>query len=113
MESGVVHESIVQYIRLHYSMRRCIGWDENCKRQITINGWQSGASEWKPAEAVGRRYHSGAGKTEWLYPRIFYGNGGYRYLSWLMSSAAELDLGLHENIQLLLPWNAPTMCRTN
>ena len=37
----------------------------------------------------------------------------YRYLSWLMSSAAELDLGLHENIQLLLPWYAPTMCRTN
>ena len=37
----------------------------------------------------------------------------YRYLSWLMSSAAEMDLGQPENIQLLLPWYAPTMCRTN
>ena len=58
---------------------------------------------WRPAETVGRRYHNGAGKTEWLYPRIFYGNGGYRYLSWLMSSAAEMNLGQPENIQLLLP----------
>ena len=31
----------------------------------------------------------------------------YRYLSWLMSSAAEMDLGQPENIQLLLPWYAP------
>ena len=37
----------------------------------------------------------------------------YRYLSWLMFSAAEMDLGQPDNIQLLLPWNAPTMCRTN
>ena len=37
----------------------------------------------------------------------------YRYLSWLMSSVAEVDLGQPENIQLLLPWYAPTMCRTN
>ena len=77
MESGVVHESIMQYIRLHHSMRRCTGWDENSKGQITIIGWQSGASEWRRVEAVDRRYHSGAEKMEWLYPRIFYGNGGY------------------------------------
>ena len=35
----------------------------------------------------------------------------YRYLSWLMSSAAEMDLGQLENVQLLLPWNAPAECR--
>ena len=37
----------------------------------------------------------------------------YRYLSWLMSTAAEMDLGQPENVQLLLPWNAPSKCRTN
>ena len=37
----------------------------------------------------------------------------YRYLSWLMSSAAELNLSQPENIQLLLPWTAPSKCRSN
>ena len=37
----------------------------------------------------------------------------YRYLSWLMSSATEMDLSQPENVQLLLPWNAPSKCRTN
>ena len=37
----------------------------------------------------------------------------YRYLSWLMSTAAEMDLDHPENLQLLLPWNAPTKCTTN
>ena len=37
----------------------------------------------------------------------------YRYLSWLMSAAAEMDLSQPENVQLLLPWNAPTKCSTN
>ena len=37
----------------------------------------------------------------------------YRYLSWLMSTAAEMDLSQPENVLLLLPWNAPTECRTN
>ena len=37
----------------------------------------------------------------------------YRYLSWLMATAAEMDLSQPENVQLLLPWNAPTKCRTN
>ena len=36
----------------------------------------------------------------------------YRYLSWLMSTAAEMDLSQPENVQLLLPWNAPAVCRT-
>ena len=34
----------------------------------------------------------------------------YRYLSWLMSAAAEMDLSQPENVQRLLPWNAPTKC---
>ena len=37
----------------------------------------------------------------------------YRYLSWLTSSAAEMDLSQLENVLLLLPWNAPSKCRTN
>ena len=37
----------------------------------------------------------------------------YRYLSWMMSTAAEMDLSQPENVQLLLPWNAPTKCKTN
>ena len=36
----------------------------------------------------------------------------YRYLSWLMSCAAEADLSLPDHVQLLLPWNAPAECRT-
>ena len=37
----------------------------------------------------------------------------FRYLTWLMSSAAEMDLSQPENVQLLLPWNVPSKCRTN
>ena len=37
----------------------------------------------------------------------------YRYLSWLMSTAAKMDLCQIENVQLLLPWNAPAEYRTN
>ena len=37
----------------------------------------------------------------------------YRYLSWLISTVAEMDLSQPENVQLLLPWNAPAECRTN
>ena len=37
----------------------------------------------------------------------------FRYLSWLMSSAAGMDLSQPENVQLLLPWNAPTACKAN
>ena len=35
----------------------------------------------------------------------------YRYLSWLMSTAAEMDLDRPENVQLLLPWYAPSKCK--
>lgn len=35
----------------------------------------------------------------------------YRYLTWLMSSTATLDLNQPENVQSLLPWNAPDVCR--
>ncbi len=34
----------------------------------------------------------------------------YRYLAWLLASAAQLDLSLPENVQLLLPWSAPDSC---
>ena len=36
-------------------------------------------------------------------------------LNVLVSSpeAAVMDLGQPENVQLLLPWNAPSKCRTN
>ena len=37
----------------------------------------------------------------------------FRYLTWLMSVAADMDLSQTENIHLLLPWNAPAECRTN
>ena len=37
----------------------------------------------------------------------------YRYLSWLMSTAAEMDLSQPENVLLLLPGNAPAECGTN
>ena len=37
----------------------------------------------------------------------------YRYLVWLMASAPQLDLSLPENVQLLLPWNAPDSCYAN
>ena len=35
----------------------------------------------------------------------------YRYLTWLMSSAAEMDLPQPNVIQFLLPWNAPASCK--
>ena len=37
----------------------------------------------------------------------------YRYLAWLMFTAAEMDLSQPENVQLLLPWNAPAACKAN
>ena len=36
----------------------------------------------------------------------------FRYLSWLMSAAADMDLSQPENVHLLLPWNAPAECRS-
>lgn len=33
----------------------------------------------------------------------------YRYLTWLLSSTTEIDLGQSQNAQLLLPWNAPAV----
>lgn len=35
----------------------------------------------------------------------------YRYLTWLLSSAAEMDLPQSQNARLLLPWNAPAICK--
>ena len=35
----------------------------------------------------------------------------YRYLTWLLSSAAEMDMAQPDILQLLLPWNAPTACK--
>ena len=35
----------------------------------------------------------------------------YRYLTWLLSSAAEMDLAQSQNARLLLPWNAPAVCK--
>ena len=35
----------------------------------------------------------------------------YRYLTWLLSSAAEMDLTQQDVVQLLLPWNAPVSCK--
>ncbi len=35
----------------------------------------------------------------------------YRYLTWLLSSAPEMDLAQQEDVQLLLPWNAPAVCK--
>jgi len=37
----------------------------------------------------------------------------YRYLTWLLSTAADLDLTKPESVQQLLPWNAPAECKTN
>ena len=36
----------------------------------------------------------------------------YRYLAWLMASAAELDLAQPDLLQTLLPWNSPVLCKT-
>ena len=35
----------------------------------------------------------------------------YRYLTWLLSSAPEMDLARPEAVQFLLPWNAPAVCK--
>ena len=35
----------------------------------------------------------------------------YRYLTWLLSSAAELNLVEPNVVQSLLPWNAPAACK--
>ncbi len=35
----------------------------------------------------------------------------YRYLTWLLSSAPEMDLAQPKVVQLLLPWNAPVVCK--
>ena len=35
----------------------------------------------------------------------------YRYLTWLLSSAGEMDLAQSQNAWLLLPWNAPAVCK--
>ena len=35
----------------------------------------------------------------------------YRYLTWLMETAAEINLKQPENVQQLLPWNAPENCK--
>ena len=36
----------------------------------------------------------------------------YRYLTWLMKTAKDVDLSQEDTIQALLPWNAPAGCRT-
>ena len=35
----------------------------------------------------------------------------YRYLTWLLSSAAEVDLAQPNVVRPLLPWNAPASCK--
>jgi len=35
----------------------------------------------------------------------------FRYLTWLMDTAANMNLNQPENIQQLLPWNAPETCK--
>lgn len=35
----------------------------------------------------------------------------YRYLTWLLSSAAKMDLAQSQNARLLLPWNALAVCK--
>lgn len=35
----------------------------------------------------------------------------FRYLTWLLSSAAEMDMDQSDVVQSLLPWNAPTSCK--
>ena len=37
----------------------------------------------------------------------------YRYLTWLLSSAANMDLTQPDAVQSLLPWNAPDLCKAN
>lgn len=37
----------------------------------------------------------------------------YRYLTWLLKTAKGADLTGPENVEGLLPWNAPDECRTN
>lgn len=37
----------------------------------------------------------------------------FRYLTWLMNMAANMNLSQTENIQHLLPWNAPENCKVN
>ncbi len=37
----------------------------------------------------------------------------YRYLTWLLSTATDLDLTKPESVQQLLTWNAPAECKTN
>ena len=34
----------------------------------------------------------------------------YRYLTWLLSSAAEMEMAQPDVVQALLPWNAPALC---
>lgn len=36
----------------------------------------------------------------------------YRYLTWLMHTAIDLDLTKPSDVQQLLPWNAPVECKT-
>ena len=36
----------------------------------------------------------------------------YRYLTWLMKTANNADLKDEQTLQALLPWNAPTECKT-
>ena len=36
-----------------------------------------------------------------------------RYLTWLLSSAANMDLTQPDAVQSLLPWNAPDLCKAN
>ena len=36
----------------------------------------------------------------------------YKYLTWLMKTAKDVDLAQEDVIQRLLPWNAPEECRT-
>ena len=35
----------------------------------------------------------------------------YRYLTWLLSSAAKMDLAQPDVVQFLLPWSAPVSCK--
>ena len=35
----------------------------------------------------------------------------YRYMSWLLSSAANMDLTQSDAVQSRLPWNAPDLCK--
>ncbi len=35
----------------------------------------------------------------------------YRYLTWLLSTAADLDLTKLESVEQMLPWNAPAECK--